>query len=1090
MTAINEDLIEDDFSSLLAKLDRALAVGDVVDTRKIAEDPAMQSRLSEAQACLELLRSVWPDREENAAAIPERSTQAPHQIGRFEIEQELGRGGHGVVFLAFDPLLRRRVALKVPRPENLSSQSMRDRFQREAQLAARLDHPNLVAIHEVDVFGPIAYLVTAYCPGPSLAQWLKLQSTLPSPVQATRILLPLVEAVEFMHSHGVLHRDIKPGNILLDNSDVSATQDIPGVPKLTDFGLAIFVDANTRHTHSGALVGTLAYMPPEQVDSRRESIGPQQDVYSIGVVLYECLTGKPPFQGVTEADTIRQLLTDEPIPPRHLRQAIPRDLEVICLKCLQKDPRRRYVTAADFANDLRSFLNGEAIRARPISRFENLCKLARRHPTITGLSIVTAIMLLCVVGIAIWYTSALERQSGKLRTALNRAETSESQLAAENYAFQIKFAEPMQAARARRELRGVLESMSPHSAQVDHRGFEWHYLMNVANQECRLRGHRRPVYAVAVSPDGKLCASGSKDGLVLLWDLVSRLEIARWNAAEVAIQSIDFSQDGSLLWIAADDKNERRSLAAWDVASRCKIVELPKVAGLHTASVFASLDHDVVGFIEHNDSKSVYFLGLWNWRTGELRNLETPQKAQMSSASFSPDGRSLVASCFSPYETLVWELPSGRRLPSITGHAWNVNDAAWSRDGRLLATCSSDETVKLWDVAENKLHLTYTGLGGRVRRIAFHPNGSLIAICRYSADNGPAPDIVALYDTSTGARSEQEFATDLMIHEITWSPTGKTMVIACEDHHVYLWNPFVPEPISTLKVDGKKEAWAVAFSPDSKTLAVGYDDEAGMDRESLRLWNVDSGEGGPWLRGHQAMVTGVAFSPAGNRLYSAGYDNTIKIWNIETNELIGDLGKHDEPVKCLAISRDGQTVATGGHDKLLKLWDTNSGRPRLTLSGHGDLLHAVAFCPTKNVIASADNTFEIRLWNTQAQQPRLITDLVPFIALAFSPDGHQLAAADQNGFVSLYDTDTATLTKRFYGHHTQASAVAFSPDGKTLATGGNDHLVRLWHLPTSRELLALKDLSAPVIRLTFSPDGQHLAAALSDGSVRIWHARR
>jgi serine/threonine protein kinase len=265
---------------------------------------------------------------------PGKADGRQHSLGRFQILRELGRGGFGIVYLAVDTRLRRQVALKVPRPDVLLSDELVRRLHREAEAAARLSHPNLVGIHEVGDAGPICYLVTDYCPGPTLSAWLRQQTAPVAPATSAHLLYQLAQAVSYMHDRGVVHRDIKPGNILLQETPGSESATQPGpkglVPKLTDFGLAKVAESVTRHTRAGTVLGTLAYMAPEQADGRTADTGPLTDVYALGAVLYECLTGKPPFQGVSEADTLRQLLHDEPARPTLFLPNIPRDLETIC----------------------------------------------------------------------------------------------------------------------------------------------------------------------------------------------------------------------------------------------------------------------------------------------------------------------------------------------------------------------------------------------------------------------------------------------------------------------------------------------------------------------------------------------------------------------------------------------------------------------------------------------------------------------------------------------------------------------------------------------------------------------------------------
>ena len=310
---------------------------------------------------------------------PEATGTYPLQMGRFEIRGLLGRGGFGIVYRAFDPVLCREVALKIPRAEALADADCQARFQQEARVAARLHHPNLVPVHEAGQLGPICYIAFAYCPGSDLATWLKeraLRGLGPIPcVEAASLLRTLARAIHYAHGCGILHRDLKPSNILLSPVDSSTTPahdslwfpeaDNALIPRVTDFGLAKFAVGDQAQTSSGQMLGTPSYMAPEQTDGRLGPVGPATDVHALGAILYEVLTGRPPFEARSPLETLQRVRTMEPERPSRLRPDLPRDLETICLTCLQKEPRKRYPSAEALAEDLRRFQAHEPILARP-----------------------------------------------------------------------------------------------------------------------------------------------------------------------------------------------------------------------------------------------------------------------------------------------------------------------------------------------------------------------------------------------------------------------------------------------------------------------------------------------------------------------------------------------------------------------------------------------------------------------------------------------------------------------------------------------------------------------------------------------------
>jgi serine/threonine protein kinase len=423
MNRDDAELDAEPFSDLLAAYDDDLAAGRPAVTPS-SVPPELSERLARAQACL---RRLDQDRRRaaaekvsgpfltpnlgdstvpfcgvkkgpdtfSAAGLELDAEGAVRQVVRWRIVRELGRGGSGIVYLAWDPVLHREVAVKVPRPEVLLSPALRRRFLREAQAAAGLDHPNLVPVHEAGEVGSFCYIVSAYCRGTTLGAWVKAQDGLVAPRLAANLVTSLADAVAYIHRRGVLHRDIKPNNILLkasfatedtedtekdrgrEDSALPLLSSVPSVansliPKLTDFGLAKQTQELDEETKSGTVLGTPLYMAPEQAEGRLRDIGPHTDIYALGVILYEMLTGRPPFRGDSDWSVRAQIAGAEPVPPRRLRPEVPRDLETICLKCLQKDPRKRYASAEALAEDLRRFQEGRPVAARPVGQAERL----------------------------------------------------------------------------------------------------------------------------------------------------------------------------------------------------------------------------------------------------------------------------------------------------------------------------------------------------------------------------------------------------------------------------------------------------------------------------------------------------------------------------------------------------------------------------------------------------------------------------------------------------------------------------------------------------------------------------------------------
>jgi len=364
----DSELLDEDMLPLLAEYDEQQAASGQGEAPVAPPDPVVAvpdrtERWQRLRACVDLLRRTSRARHAVQILPAEPAEQGSRALGRFQIVRELGRGGFGVVFLADDPMLGRRVALKVPRLEALADPGLRERFLREARAAASLDHPNVVPVYEAGQVGLVCYIVSAYCPGPTLAAWLRDHNGPVDPRWAAELVATLADAVQHAHDHGVFHRDLKPANVLLFPSAANfAAGEFAFTPRLTDFGLAKLMEADIDQTSSGVLLGTPPYMAPEQIEGW--AAGPGSDIYALGVILYELLTGRLPFLGASVAVTLELIRAGSPESLRRLRPELSRDLETVCLTCVRRDPRQRFASAGELAADLRRFLAGQPVHAR------------------------------------------------------------------------------------------------------------------------------------------------------------------------------------------------------------------------------------------------------------------------------------------------------------------------------------------------------------------------------------------------------------------------------------------------------------------------------------------------------------------------------------------------------------------------------------------------------------------------------------------------------------------------------------------------------------------------------------------------------
>ncbi len=1027
-----------------------------------------------------LLKDRLRDAPLEAGSTGDHANPKLRQIGAFRIDAVIGRGGGGTVYRAFDTRTKRTVALKTPHSGTFLGKDRRRRFLWEAEATGQLDHPHIVPMYEAGDHDGTLYLVMAYCEGPTLAKWMSDRRQALSCDQAAQLIATLADAVYHAHLRGILHRDIKPSNVLLEPTPAGSLADKGQrySPRLTDFGLAkpLWTSRPQVHTQTsaGAIVGTVAYMAPEQARGAIREIDTRTDVYALGVVLYELLTTHRPHQGDTMLETLKRIEREPPLPPSRHHRRIPKDIDTICLKCLEKSPAGRYQSAGELADELRRFVDRKPIRGRRAGVVERTLRWARRRPAVALLIALSLVTPLVIGGVII-------ERNRRLTDAFHALQDSRNSVQLQYYAANMRQAWHLwyisRPKPSRHHIALAASLDDPHAPDV--RGFEWYYLREHTREypvKNTLRGHTTPAYCVQFSPNEKILASGEQNGTIRLWNFPRHWDSPRFiEAHDRDVNKLAFNSDGSLLASCGDDGFVR----LWNPVDCALLHEFEG----HPGRVFElAFSPDNAYLYSAGDGELIRI-----WDVTRRALAATLPAKDVSALAVSPDGKHLVAAQRDT-RLLCFDLVRQELIrEAVVEHQHIILDLAFTPDGQLLLSACGDQYVREIDfpnMATARLAGRHTG---GAQAVAMSPNGL------YLASAGRDLPIRIL---NRGTQVNHVLRGNPgRVNGLSFSRDSNLLAAACQDGRVRVWQ-------SGLELQ-QEEKWAnlrcregaageVALSPDGRSIATLTNEEA------FKIVDLDSGATvgrfGTSRIAHK--YTGICFTSDGRAVVTGHTERGLECWDIAKGKVLVTL-PHPSPIGAMAVSPDSRLIAVGGLDYTVVVWDWRGERVIARRRLDKGVPISLAFSPAGSLLAIVSNGQPAHVLDlrTLEEGPPLIGHKSIVRHAAFSPDGTILATCSEDGTIKFWDPDSGKETVTLAGHDAQVWRICFSPDGRTLVSGDDLGGIRFWQTATGLELLNIeRHHSQPIRYLAFRPDGQLMLSSAREVEERAeiyqWYAPR
>jgi WD40 repeat protein/serine/threonine protein kinase len=1111
--------------------------------------------------------------QQSATVDGPTSTETPGTvIGPYKLLQQIGEGGMGAVYMAeqTEPV-RRRVALKIIKP-GMDSRQVVARFEAERQALAMMDHQNIAKVLDAGYTGGRSqesgvrnqesgvskprtgqgsptpdpcllspdigrpYFVMELVHGVPITQFCDDRHL--TPRERLELFVPVCRAIQHAHQKGVIHRDIKPSNVLVTMHD-----DKP-VPKVIDFGVAKAIEQRlterTMFTQFGALVGTFQYMSPEQAEMNAFGVDTRSDVYSLGVLLYELLTGTTPLGRerlrTAAMHELVRLIKEEEAPrpsvrlssldhlpsvaaarrtePGRLPKLVRGELDWIVMKCLEKDRRRRYETASGLARDVEHYLSDEPVEACPPTAGYRLRKFARKYRT--PLWVAGAFVLLLVVGAvaSTWQAiratvaeHAAESRKREANDARRQAEQRRDELARLNEDLRrTHYTEDMNLARVAWDENNLalthelLEKHRGRPGEPDLRGFEWYYLDRLARGgQLRIDAHAGGVNSVAFMPDGRrLISSGITEalsrvstpkgaaGAIRLWDASTGRPIPlQLEGPADKVTSVALSPDGTRL---AARRTGDHSILLWDLAT----------GGFVTLE--GPADHVAYGMRFSPDGKRLvsihragethlaprFSMRIWDASSGKLINTVDPVRATtLTQASFSPDGRLLVVCPSAPASLTVYDAETGRMEFSRENPDGRLVVAVFSPDGTRLAACG-DRGIRVWDVSRPEPTAFWPSEFKLSSDLAFSRDGKHLARASWDA-------LAEVWDTATGRKLQTFKGHSGIVNSIAFSPDGKRLATGGADGTVRLWDIAESgDAAATSLPDSGLRSVIPYLSPDGRSLLAIT---LGQDRQRPELWDTSTRRMRSSPIELEGVLMSVDWSGGGQRLYLADAGKNVYIVETASGQVVGRFRVSAEPSAYkTALSPDEKWYAYSGPGHTIQVWDVRAGALSRTIPGLSDDPRVLKFNPDGTRLLGADVSGNVKLWDIATGRELVATTLTGLYVntIRFSRDGTRVALVGNRfglltGQTHILDAASLREVWSLRGHTSNVTDADFSPDGRRLATASADRTVRFWNLDTGQEALKLSG-NPLVTTVRFVSGGRRLIGGSMDRTIRVWDA--